>query len=51
MLQEGRRMSNEDKRKAEDFWGNVEGGFFLFAYVGAPILVIIQIACAALVGH
>lgn len=44
-------MSNEDKRKAEDFWGNVEGGFFLFAYVGAPILVIIQIACAALVSH
>lgn len=40
-------MSNEDKRKSEDFWGNVEGGFFLFAFVGAPLLTIIQIVCAS----
>jgi len=39
-----------DKRKNEDFWSEVEGGFFLFAYVGAPILTIITILSATLAG-
>ncbi len=35
---EAERMTNREK---EDFWAEVEGGFFLFAFVLAPILTIL----------
>ena len=41
---------NGNKRKEEDFWGQVEGGLFLFAFIGAPLLAIIQIACTKAAG-
>jgi hypothetical protein len=39
---EAREMTNREK---EDFWAEVEGGVFLFAFVLAPILTVILLLC------
>jgi hypothetical protein len=35
-------MTNREK---EDFWAEVEGGVFLFAFVLAPILTVLILLC------
>ncbi len=38
-------MTNREK---EDFWAEVEGGVFLFAFILAPILTFLILLCRAM---